>query len=408
MNYCMKNILPAFSLLTFLLFITVCECGASSNSKLNRLRALGTAYMEEEDFENAIRVYQEAIAMVPESVSDTINLGIAHYHGDKNDESIKYLKQAIKQEPDNPFANYTLGLAYKKIGDTTSALTYFQKTDAVDQSDAANSYNLGLAYFNLKQHEEAAKWFEKTIKIDPAHTPSYYNLFLYYARTRKDMKTAKEMMATFQKLKKTEPDRPASAIDEGKFLGPIEFDIPPEYLPKFSSDLKVKFAANKAWTDAIFKVTDFSKEPDIEKFADLPYIGRFAAAIPDIETRTTAIVVVKPYRTMLLIVDAKGEVKHSEDLGSGWTDCAPADYDNDEDTDLFLYSASSSVKLLQNQGDWKLTDVTDSLNLPKDFPAALTPYGAISTRKATLTFYWRAVKRAISSCKTTAIRRSLM
>lgn len=327
----------------------------SVTSQINRMRALGTAYMEEDNFENAIRVYREAVALIPDSVSDTINLGIACYHGDHNEESIRILQQAREKEPKNPFANYTLGLAYKKIGDTTNALTYFQLTCEADSTDAATLYNLGLAHFNLKNNDESAQWFEKTIAIDPKHSPSYYNLFLYYARVKKDAARSKELMTTFQELKKTEPDRPADAVDEGKFLGPIEFVIPRDDLPNYTSELKPRFALHSGLTAMIDKSLDTTPSSHT----------RFLAVLPNPKTRNTAILVSNASQTMLLTVDWKNNLLGQSDLGRGWHSCAPADFDNDGDIDLFLFDSTESA-LLRNEGEGKYIDITGQAGLSKD------------------------------------------
>ncbi|MBN2328855.1 MAG: VCBS repeat-containing protein [Candidatus Omnitrophica bacterium] len=337
--------------------------GEASKADLNRLRLLGTAYMEEEDFENAVRVFKEAAAIAPQSASDVINLGIAHYHGDLNDDSIRILSSAREMAPDNPFANYSLGLAYKKIGDTTNALSYFERVAAVDQSDPATLYNLGLANFNLKNNDVAAQWFEKTIQLDPKHSASFYNLFLYYARVKKDMAYAKKLMTQFQELKKTEPDRPADAVDEGKFLGPIEFDIPVEERLNFTSDLPARFAISDVWTEAVRHAVGSTD-------------GRFLAAIPDLPTRTTALVVSERNwktldnpqegeKTHVLIVDAKGSVIQQSTIEGVWSNAAPADYDNDGDVDLILHDHSKTA-MYRNEGDWNLMNVTGLLRLPSD------------------------------------------
>lgn len=330
-----------------------------ASAALNRLRALGTAYMEEEDFPNAIRVYQEAAAQVPDSVSDAINLGIANYHGDRNEDCIRILKQACEKQPKNPFANYTLGLAYKKIGDSTNAVTYFQAVADVDATDAATLYNLGLAHLNLKNNDEAANWFKKTIAIDPAHSPAHYNLFLYYARVIKDANRAKGFMTRFQELKKKEPDRPASAVDEGKYLGPIEFEIPKDGQLNFTSELKARFALNPVWTDAVHQALISGATGAIPT-------ARALTAIPDLTNHNTAIVIGNFAQTPLLVVAPDGKILKQTDLGKGITGCAPADYDNDGDVDLLVYAPAPTIRLLQNTGDWNLKEASGALSLPND------------------------------------------
>lgn len=333
------------------------------NPDLDHHRALGQAYMEEENFPAAIEAYRQAVALAPRSASDIINLGIAYYHGDQNEESIRFLKQGLELDPDNVFALYNLGLAYKKIGDSTQAVEYFQRTVDFDSSDAASLYNLGLSLTKLKRDDEAAKWFEKTIQIDPKHSSAYYRLFLYYAVTKKDMERAREQQQIFQELKKTEPQRPADAVDEGKYLGPIEFELPTAALPNFTSDLRARFTLNPSWTQRIVQALG---SPE----------GRILAAWPDLEKRETALVISNATQSVWLIVPAEEKAMSAVSLpGSGWTGCAPADFDNDGDPDLLLYATSfpgqpleEKTALLRNEGNGVFEDISATLG---DDPAGV-------------------------------------
>ncbi|MEW6236013.1 MAG: FG-GAP-like repeat-containing protein [Candidatus Omnitrophota bacterium] len=331
------------SLFAASLFLTPANM-AEASSNLNRLRALGQAYMEEEDFPKAIEAYGQAAALVPQSASDAINLGIAHYHGEKEEESIQLLKKALAMSPDNPFAYYTLGLAYKKIGDSTHAVECFRLVVEKDAADPASLYNYALSLSQLKRDQEAAPWYEKIIQHDPKHSSSYYQLLLYYSRQR-DMQRAAELQKKFRELKQTEEQRPPDAVDEGKFLGPIEFDIAKEDLPKFTTDIQVQFVPDKIRQEYLVKALDGAS-------------CRLLALLSQSQVRqTTAVVCAKTGAAFLLTLSDKGEALTKTPLPNGnWWGCAAADYDNDDDIDLVLYSPGQLV-LLRREADGSFKDV---------------------------------------------------
>jgi len=336
-----------FLLLSFFLISIILPPAdaAEDASDLNRLRALGQAYLEEEDFPKAIEAYGKAAALAPQSASDAINLGIANYHGEKVEESIKLLKKALAMSPDNPFAYYTLGLAYKKIGDSTDALECFRRVVEKDASDPASLYNYALALSQLKRDREAAPWYEKTIQLDPKHSSSYYQLLLYYSRQR-DMQRAAELQKKFRELKQTEEQRPPDAVDEGKFLGPIEFDIAKDDQPKFTTDISVQFVPDKI------------RQENLAKALNGVPCRLLALLSQPLVRQTTAVVCAQSGETFLLALSDKGEALAKTPLPNGqWTGCAAADYDNDDDIDLALYSPAQLV-LLRREADGSFKDIS--------------------------------------------------
>ncbi len=250
-----------------LLFSTIHSTADEPNEELNRLRALGQAFMEEEDYANAIQAFERAAAMVPESASDVYNLGMSYYHGERNDESIETLKRALTLDSNNPYTLYSLGLAHKKIGQSTEAVHYFQQVAEQDDTDIATCYNMGLGLSKLGKDDEAGIWFQKTIQLDPRHSSAYYRLFQYCIRSRQIDK-AKEYQKKFLELKKTEEQRPPDAVDEGIYLGPIEFDIPVEQRPNFTSDLTIQLVPQEELLNALDQAVGKKSVP-LAVFPDL-------------------------------------------------------------------------------------------------------------------------------------------
>ncbi len=334
-----------------LVFTIFCTSGytAEETKSLNRLRALGQAYMEEEEFPNAIDSYKQAVALEPQSASDRVNLGIAYYHGDHNKQAIQTLENSLELDPNNIFAFYTLGLAHKKIGDSTSALHYFQKVAEQDDTDAATTYNVGLALSKIGRADEAVPWFEKTIELDPKHSSSYYQLMMHAMRS-KNRNKALELQKKFRELKQTEEQKPPDAVDEGTYLGPIVFEIPRSEQLKFTSDLSIHLQENIAFQQSLQEALGVER-------------GRFLAVIPDVIQKQILAIVSSEKGCFAVLQDQEMHAKQITEPVY-WSGCAYTDYDNDEDPDLLLYGNEKTI-LLRNDGNLEFTDTSETIGLPQ-------------------------------------------
>lgn len=292
----------------------------SIDESMARWRAMGQALMEDENHPAAVEQFRKAANAEIAVVSDVINLGLTLYYAEQIDECIETLSTALESDPTNPFALYTLGLAYKSIGQTENALDAFEKTAAVDQTDAAVLYNLALALDNLQRQEEAIPWYESVIELDPLHSSSYYRLMQNAFRQR-DMEKAREYQEIFRELKANEEQRPAGAIDEGKFTGPIVM-VPAQEILNPPSNRSVEFRIHEELSSALH-------EDGLQSFV--------LAAIPDIHSRTTKAIISTLEGTKEVIISESLEITATRTIDENpYTRCFPADYDNDGLIDLLL------------------------------------------------------------------------
>src|ERR1700747_3420709 len=144
---CLGALLAAFGLL-------------SSESKPNpieaaRLNNLGSAYMNQQLFEKALKSFQQAAELDPKLSIARLNEGIAYLNLQKVDEAKAALEEALKQDPKNPNAWYNLGLFAKNTGDAQAAIDAFHHVTEIDPNDADTWYFLGSAHVQAKQFPQA-------------------------------------------------------------------------------------------------------------------------------------------------------------------------------------------------------------------------------------------------------------
>ena len=88
---------------------------------------LATCRAVQQDDEQAIVKFKEALAIDPRSALAWSGLGTALARSDHSTEGIAALQRAIAIEPRLTEAHYALGLAYRRIGDEERARGAFEK-----------------------------------------------------------------------------------------------------------------------------------------------------------------------------------------------------------------------------------------------------------------------------------------
>jgi tetratricopeptide (TPR) repeat protein len=89
------------------------------------------AKIKEELAKSAVEEYRQAVAANPKSAEAQANLGWGYYGENNWDEAIKAFGEALRLEPGNVDALYGLGLTRKLAGAKPEAVTAF--TAALDQ-----------------------------------------------------------------------------------------------------------------------------------------------------------------------------------------------------------------------------------------------------------------------------------
>lgn len=317
-------------------------------NEAHRQRALGQAYMEEDEFANAVDAYQQAVALMPQSVSDVINLGLAQYKNDLNAAAIETLNKAVVMDASNPYAHYMLGLAYKKDGQSNEqAIQHFRVAASHPNADAAPVYNLGLMLNKASEFEEAVVWLQKTLELDPEHSAAVYNLAMI-AQKQQNRERAMELFKQFQEMKKDEGQKPADAFDESVFAKPIAFDIPVEFQINTASTLKPTLKPNEAWSTRLHEAAGMQS-------------GRLLAVYQNPEDKITHVVIATD-KTWLLSFHDNNVEKLELHEKNDWEHGATADYNNDGIMDVLLVQAAAVELISMTKGN--AVNVTKQANLP--------------------------------------------
>ena len=172
------------------------------------LRAMGTVYVDLEQYDEAIAAFEKAIAIAPtldsyallgesyritkkydlaeESLRDALRLGPTEYNvyvrlanvyfdNEKYDQALENLQKAIALDPKREYAYLGMAETYAKLKDFPRAIE--NQKIVVNISPVANKYYWLASYYHSNKDDAAAlDTLRKSIAIDPGYKYSY-NLF---------------------------------------------------------------------------------------------------------------------------------------------------------------------------------------------------------------------------------------
>jgi tetratricopeptide (TPR) repeat protein len=117
---------------------------------------IGEMYLENENYDGALRTSDEALKLNPNDTKAIINKINAYYKLNKNKEAVELAQNALKQKMDAPSAadiTFLMGLCAKKMGDKTIAKQAFFQLGKTSLRDAAEMELKAMGELKQEQDE---------------------------------------------------------------------------------------------------------------------------------------------------------------------------------------------------------------------------------------------------------------
>jgi len=111
--------------------------------------------------------YQKTLALQPNHLGATHNVGITLTALKRFTEAKPYLEKAIEAEPDNMQALFHLGIILSAEGELEKAKLFYQKVLNMKPDDAATHHNLATLFLQEANREKALEHFETAYRILP-------------------------------------------------------------------------------------------------------------------------------------------------------------------------------------------------------------------------------------------------
>lgn len=135
------------------------------NKEYSRCFFKGISYIENKQYPQAIKEFQNAITINPNYFKAYNCIGYVYHLLHNSDEAISYYKKAVQINPDYIVAHNNLGGEYFSLRQYEQAITYVEKSVRINPSDAQSYYNLGMAYFYLKDPQKSDENFKKAKEL---------------------------------------------------------------------------------------------------------------------------------------------------------------------------------------------------------------------------------------------------
>ena len=161
------------------------QAAVRSLSEADKSFVKATRLYNEQKYEEALPVFEEAISLNPDNWAYYFNLGLTYKKLDKLGEARQAFEKAVTLNPQSFSSNKELGELLAKEGDFERAADYYRRAVEINPADPDGHYNLGVCLVNLGKGEEALAQFQKAVELKPDYAEAYFQLGSLYISQNK-------------------------------------------------------------------------------------------------------------------------------------------------------------------------------------------------------------------------------
>ncbi|HVH87914.1 MAG TPA: FG-GAP-like repeat-containing protein, partial [Terriglobales bacterium] len=352
----MRRLTLAFALLLVVLiggaFLFQSSTRPSKTQQLMRANNLGVAYMNQQKLDQALKQFQQALALDKDNATAQLNLGIALLNLSRVAPAEEALQRAAQLDPRNPAVWFNFGMLHRNNGEADRAIADFGKAAQLAPDDANTHYFLGDVYAQQQKYADAEREFRRAVELDPLSVSSEFGL----AKALQRQGRAAEAKAHYERFQKLTHDKLGSPISQiyGE-QGPLslaktipgEAPVPPAIQVRFTEMGSESGLPTTAHVNTEINATVRGSGICVY---DMNGDGLPDIVLPDRESGTR-----------LYLNRGKGRFEDATkgsglEILKGAQSCAVGDYDNDGKPDIAIGSADR-IWLLHNEGN-KFHDIT--------------------------------------------------
>lgn len=210
------------------------------------INTLGNVYKSQNDVDNAINQYQNAIALKSDYIDPYINLvqlyislgnweactpyvdageshipnhwqwlrlrALLHREQGHFNQSVQYLSEANRLLPNQLTIIHDLALSYRLAGQAAKAVEFYAQLDAADFESEVFFHNYGNALSDIGDHDTALEYYSKALNINPIARDTLLNwcdlmwesgqganMFIAYGQAIKDNKATAVIYSDYLK-----------------------------------------------------------------------------------------------------------------------------------------------------------------------------------------------------------------
>ena len=146
----------------------ICEYYLVKNDKdLISLNILGQCYFAEEDYNKAIKTFNNILVIEPNNLSALNSLGRIYHEKREMEKAENFFLDALKINNTSYHVINNIAGFYREEGKSNKAVEYYKKAISLNPYNAYIYNNLSKTYFDLNNHEDAKKNSFKALELKP-------------------------------------------------------------------------------------------------------------------------------------------------------------------------------------------------------------------------------------------------
>jgi Tfp pilus assembly protein PilF len=177
---------------------------SASTSREDAYRAnnLGVAWLEQYNYDNAVKQFHRALEIDPKLQMARVNLAIALFYAPDLAGATREAQTVLQQQPDEPHAHYLLGLIARSENRVDDGINELKRVLEKDPRDVGALVNIGQLLMQRREYAEAVALFRRAAEQEPFHVTATYNLAVALTRAGQT-EEGQRMTQQFQKLRES-------------------------------------------------------------------------------------------------------------------------------------------------------------------------------------------------------------
>lgn len=165
-------------------------------------RVVGPYYLEQEQYEEGIRVLGERFAENPQDASSAYYLGRYHLALNQPEQALGYLEKAAALNPGNADYAFWIGVARWALLDFEGERAAYERAISLDPNHISAHLYLGHGYMDETRWSEALTQYDRVIELDEFNPEALYNR----ARALGELGRTGEELVAWKKFLEYYPD----------------------------------------------------------------------------------------------------------------------------------------------------------------------------------------------------------
>jgi tetratricopeptide (TPR) repeat protein len=168
----------------------------------DKLTSLGTIYAQHRDLEAALKPFQRAAELSPQSPQVQYNLALAYFELNQFDKARSPLATALQRWPDLFQLNALYGVVLLRLGEEMQSYRALHYANELNQDDSATAdvlfslvVSLGQKNQNAEQYPEASHMFEEAVRLRPQDPGPHQRLAEIYKSMGRQQQSLSEQQA---------------------------------------------------------------------------------------------------------------------------------------------------------------------------------------------------------------------